>query len=164
MRFINDIEEVRSALIQKGLTFVRRSKLGELSRVNERVILLDSIGELSGIYALGKAAFVGGSLVYLGDMFGGHNILEPVRSGVPVIFGCHMHNFRHLAELFCSNKAAIQINDGRELSNWLIKIFSDPVESSAIIQRALNILNENKDVAERTFALIDEKIRQFHSN
>ena len=47
------------------------------------VVLLDVMGPLAHCYALGRAAFVGGSLVPVG----GHNVLEPARAGRPVVVG-----------------------------------------------------------------------------
>ena len=41
------------------------------------VLLLDTIGELSGLFARGDVVFMGGTLVHRG----GHNILEPAAFG-----------------------------------------------------------------------------------
>ena len=58
-----------------GWTVVRRSRASLEAPLDENadVIVLDSIGELAGLYLLADAVFVGGSLV----PSGGHNILEP---------------------------------------------------------------------------------------
>ena len=60
---------------------------------NADVIVLDSIGELAGLYLLADAVFVGGSLVPAG----GHNILEPAWFAKPPVFGPSMENFREMA-------------------------------------------------------------------
>lgn len=56
----------------------------------DTVLLVDTVGELSALYALAHVAFVGGSLVPRG----GQNPLEPARFGVPVLMGAHFENFR----------------------------------------------------------------------
>lgn len=56
------------------------------------VLIVDTVGELAGLYALATLAFVGGSLV----PNGGHNPLEPARFSVPVIVGPHTENFRDI--------------------------------------------------------------------
>ena len=59
-----------------GWKVIRRSRSGPRRATldeNADVLLLDSIGELAGLYSLADAVFVGGSLV----PSGGHNILEP---------------------------------------------------------------------------------------
>ena len=60
------------------------------------MILLDSLGELAGLYRLAAAAFIGGTLVPTG----GHNPLEAARFGVPLAVGPAMHNFREMADAF----------------------------------------------------------------
>lgn len=58
------------------------------------VVVLDTIGDLAGVYSLADVAFVGGSLV----AGGGHNPLEPARFGVPVVIGSSFINFREIVE------------------------------------------------------------------
>ncbi|MBU2621336.1 MAG: 3-deoxy-D-manno-octulosonic acid transferase, partial [Proteobacteria bacterium] len=69
-----------------------------------KVLVLNTIGELSRIYGLGKFGFVGGSMVPLG----GHNILEPASFGCPVLFGPHMHNFVLMSELLLAERGGFQ--------------------------------------------------------
>ena len=67
------------------------------------VVLLDSIGELAGIYSLANAVFIGGSLV----ASGGHNILEPAWWKVPPVFGRSMENFqRHGEAIFAAERGS----------------------------------------------------------
>lgn len=54
----------------------------------QRVHLVDQMGVLPSYYAHSKLAVVGGSFV---SHLGGHDVLEPVRLGVPVLFGPYMH-------------------------------------------------------------------------
>ncbi|MHB1700573.1 MAG: 3-deoxy-D-manno-octulosonic acid transferase [Acidobacteriaceae bacterium] len=65
------------------------------------VLLLDSIGELSSVYALASVAFVGGSLFGAG----GHNPLEPAQFGVPVVMGESHENFRGIVVPMLEAKA-----------------------------------------------------------
>lgn len=51
-------------------------------------IILDTQGVLARIYPLGEAAFLGGTVAPIG----GHNILEPLSQGLPVIVGPHHDN------------------------------------------------------------------------
>ena len=64
---------------------IRRSRIDLAAPLDEEadVLLLDSIGDLAGLYSLADATFVGGSLVHSG----GHNILEPASFGQPPVFG-----------------------------------------------------------------------------
>ena len=47
------------------------------------VLVLDTLGELPGLYARAAAAFVGGTLAPIG----GHNVLEPVQAGCVAVYG-----------------------------------------------------------------------------
>ena len=68
--------EVAELLEQMGIRYWRRS-LWSGDSIAGGVLLIDTIGELAALYALGDVAFVGGSLVPRG----GHNIIEPAQYG-----------------------------------------------------------------------------------
>jgi 3-deoxy-D-manno-octulosonic-acid transferase len=87
------------------------SSLGE----NTDVLVLDSIGELAGLYSLADAVFVGGSLVRAG----GHNILEPACFSRPPVFGASMENFREMADQFLDAHAGVQVANGRAVGKSL---------------------------------------------
>jgi 3-deoxy-D-manno-octulosonic-acid transferase len=109
-----------------GWHVVRRSgiKLGTSLAEDTDVLLLDSIGELAGLYALADVVFVGGSLVPVG----GHNILEPAWFGRVPVFGSSMENFREMADRFVNAKAAIQVRSGPELGKvWVQLIDAAPL-------------------------------------
>lgn len=68
-------------------------------------ILVDTIGDLAHLYQYGTMAYIGG-----GFGRGIHSILEPVASGLPVIFGPNFEKFREAAEL-------IKLNAARSVKN-----------------------------------------------
>ncbi len=76
-----------------------------------QVLIIDTIGELAGFYAIADVAFVGGSLV----PHGGQNLLEPAFYAKPVFFGPHMENFAALAEEFVRRGAAREVAGEDEL-------------------------------------------------
>ena len=76
---------VADLLDQSGLRWTRRSAF---DNPHSDVLLLDSIGELSGLFPHATVVFMGGTLADRG----GHNILEPAISGKPIIVGPHMEN------------------------------------------------------------------------
>jgi len=95
------------------LPVIKRTKLKKKDKW--KVLILNTIGELSIFYAVGDAAFIGGSLV----PWGGQNFLEPAFYGKPVFFGPHMDNFAYLEELFINRGAAKTIT----CENDLLKMF-----------------------------------------
>ena len=92
---------------ERGWKVVRRSQLSMDMPLDAAadLLLLDSLGELAGLYRLADAVFVGGSLVSKG----GHNLLEPAAFSKAPIFGPHMENFQEMAAEFVSADAGIQV-------------------------------------------------------
>ena len=86
-----------------------------------RPAVVDTIGELEGVYALATLVFVGGSLV----KHGGQNVLEPAAQARPVLFGPHMENFRQEAGLLLEAGAAAQVRDGAELARRFRELLGD---------------------------------------
>ena len=85
------------------------------------VLLLDSIGELSGLFGLADVVFMGGTLAARG----GHNILEPAFFGRPVICGPHMENFRDIAEEFRAARAVVEIAAPEDLAGAVERVLAD---------------------------------------
>ena len=107
-----------------GWNVVRRSQLDLTASLDENtdVLVLDSIGELAGLYAFADAVFVGGSLVPAG----GHNILEPAWFSRPPVFGPSMENFRDMASQFLAAQAGVQVTSGPQLGKvWVQLIEND---------------------------------------
>jgi 3-deoxy-D-manno-octulosonic-acid transferase len=125
---------------EAGWNTLRRSQLnlGEVLPENIDVLILDSIGELAGLYSLADAAFVGGSLVRAG----GHNILEPACFARAPVFGPSMENFSEMAEQFLDAHAGVQVANGQQLGKvWVQLIENDTMRES--------MGNAARDIAER---------------
>jgi 3-deoxy-D-manno-octulosonic-acid transferase len=84
-RYLERAGGIDSALRQSGLPFARRSELTGAARLTP-VVLLDTRGELSEVYGVASAAFVGGSFL---PGIGGHTPLEALAWGVPITIGPH---------------------------------------------------------------------------
>jgi len=82
---------VAEAITRAGLALHRRSR-GDTLPASASVYLADTMGELDTWYAHATVCFIGGSLVPIG----GHNALEALALGKPVLFGAHTHNFQSL--------------------------------------------------------------------
>ena len=125
---------VARLLEDSGIRFWRRSGWTGTPLAGG-ILLVDSIGELAGLYALADLAFVGGSLVARG----GHNILEPARYGVPILVGEHTENFRDMVERFRSRRA-VRVVGAAELGSVVLELLKDDGQRKSLGQRALEIL------------------------
>lgn len=128
---------------------VRRSQIPE--GVRSDIVLLDSLGELAGLYRIAAAAFIGGTLVPKG----GHNPLEPARFGVPVAVGPSMHNFRDMAERFDKAQAWRRVRDAEELAAVWREWLADPAAAREQGERALRLLEENRGALGRTLEMLE---------
>jgi 3-deoxy-D-manno-octulosonic-acid transferase len=114
------------------------------------VLLLDSLGELAGLYGLARGAFVGGTLVPRG----GHNPIEPARAGVPVAVGPSMDNFRDIADAFLRAAACRQVADPAALGACLAGWLDDPAAAAAEGARARALVEQHRGALARTLALL----------
>jgi 3-deoxy-D-manno-octulosonic-acid transferase len=137
-----------NAAAEAGWTGVRRSNLGLRSALDENadVIVLDSIGELAGLYALADAVFIGGSLVRAG----GHNILEPAWFGKPPIYGPSMENFRDMATKFSSAGAGIQVTSGEKLGRAWVDLIRDSTRCEEMGRKARALVEANRGATARS--------------
>ncbi len=84
-RHLERVGEVMFIFKQKDIPFTVYSRL---DTAGKEVIIIDKMGLLNELYLAADIAFVGGTLVARG----GHNILEPVWAGTPVLFGPSIEN------------------------------------------------------------------------
>ena len=166
-------DEVAALLGPRGVNAVRRSTIPGAGALTPRpplpvhpstpspgegetyaslpdVVLLDSLGELAGLYRIAAGAFIGGTLAPKG----GHNPLEPARFGVPVAVGPSMHNFRDMAERFDRARAWRRVKDAEELAAVWGEWIADPAAAREQGGRALQLLEENRGALGRTLELL----------
>ncbi|HKW87260.1 MAG TPA: glycosyltransferase N-terminal domain-containing protein [Candidatus Acidoferrales bacterium] len=141
-----------AAAEEPGWKCMRRSHLDTNASLDENadVMVLDSIGELAGIYALADATFVGGSLV----PSGGHNILEPAWFGKPPVFGSSMENFREMAAKFSSSGAGIQVASGERLGKAWVDLIRDSWRRDEMGRKARALVEANRGATARSLERI----------
>lgn len=132
--------EVVTRILARGFSCARRSEgFGEVVDV----LVLDTMGELAGLYSLADVVFVGGSLVPIG----GHDILQPLFGGKPTLFGPHMHNQHDLAAAALAEGAAIQVADSEELAEAVARLCSDDGRRKALREASERLLLKNTGAA-----------------
>jgi len=91
-------------------------------------LVIDRMGMLSRLYALGKVAFVGGTIAPLG----GHNILEPLRQGIPVVTGPSVESFAEVAALGRESGAVRSVETGMLASAFAEALAAPPPRGELI--------------------------------
>jgi 3-deoxy-D-manno-octulosonic-acid transferase len=144
--------EVSDLMERLGIPYARRSSLSENSvpfRAGD-VLLVDTVGELMGLYSISDLVFVGGSLVPVG----GHNILEPASLGVTVLFGPHMKNFREIASRVLLCGGGVQVDDVSMLGDVLRELLDSPSKRASLGNNGMQLLKENRGSTERHMEVI----------
>lgn len=152
-RHIERAAGVLAAAQAAGFRAARRSVPGEHAGAD--VVVLDTMGELAGLYALAQVVFVGGSLVPVG----GHDILQPLQHGRATVFGPYMHNQRELARLSLEAGAALQVADAAELAAALRTILASAEEQARLAAAAARLLEDNAGAAASYAALLADLAR-----
>jgi 3-deoxy-D-manno-octulosonic-acid transferase len=147
---------VADLLARRGVNFARRSTIVASTPARARVstevsvVLGDTVGELTVLYAASDVAFVGGSLVPIG----GHNLLEPAALGLPVLTGPSHSNGKEIAQLLLRRGAALQVHGTEELAQVLRRLIEDPSERERIGRMGQEIIATNRGSLAKLLELV----------
>ncbi len=136
--------EIAALLEASGLRWARRSNPPGGSDHACDVVLLDSIGELRGVYPLAALVFVGGSIAPTG----GHNVLEPAAAARCIITGAHTFNFSSIMRDFLERDALIQLP--------ALADADAPAALAQIFRELLNTDERRRRTGERARAALEE--------
>ncbi len=114
-RHLTRLENVRALAPQAGL------RSAGLDFTQHDIIILDTLGELGKMYGMCEFAFIGGSF----NKTGGHNPLECVVFGRPVISGPSVHNFKDIYGILGRTDAGKVVKSPQELSAHMEKLLGD---------------------------------------
>lgn len=122
-RHMKRLPEMVQWLRNRGGAFHLLSHLEEGKEKRQfPIILVDRIGVLFELYALGNLIFCGGTL----EPVGGHNILEPAAWEKPVFYGPHIEKIRKEHEMLEAHKGAFLIRDATQLAeqwkDWICRL------------------------------------------
>jgi 3-deoxy-D-manno-octulosonic-acid transferase len=145
--------QVAALLDSRGIDYVTRSSRAPAT-VATRVVLGDTMGELTTFYAAADVAFVGGSLVPIG----GHNLLEPMALGVPAVTGPHNENAADIAELLVDCGAALVVPDWAGLAAEVSWLLGDEAERRKRGAAGNQAILANRGALDRLLGLIEPLI------
>lgn len=164
--------DVEALVRNAGLPVVRRSRLGRLPAApagasgneagapptsqegnapvdeappGDTVILLDTMGELAGVFSLATVVFLGGSLVPIG----GHDILQPLIAGKPVLVGPYTHRQREIVEEALADGVAWEVSNPDELASAARQLMAAMRNGSGYAERAVQFVVSRRGASER---------------
>jgi len=118
------------------------------------VIIVDRLGVLADLYALATVAYVGGGFHDAGL----HSLVEPAVFRVPVIVGPRHENSRDAA-LMLATGGAVSVDDARQLSRTLIRLFSTEQERADRADAIGAVVAGELGAVDRTFEVVRELLR-----
>ncbi|RYG26579.1 hypothetical protein EON82_02715 [bacterium] len=142
-----NIEGLLENLRAAGLEFSQRSEDGGPAPV----MVLDTMGELTAAYGRCVAAYVGGSFTEGG---GGHNVMEPLLSGVPVAYGMQRGHFEGLQKLVEAEGVGTRIRDAEELAAFWGRFITDEAERSRVGEKGKRLLERSRGAIAKTVEVI----------
>jgi 3-deoxy-D-manno-octulosonic-acid transferase len=134
----------------EGLSFRLLSESAS-EQQEQNVLLIDRLGVLVYCYGVADAAFVGGSLIDKG----GHNPVEALLAGTPVISGPHVENFVDFYAQLQAVGAAFIVNGGTGLSMRLLDWLNDRRLRDQAVAAGQAVVRENRGALDRVLRIID---------
>jgi 3-deoxy-D-manno-octulosonic-acid transferase len=116
------------------------------------ILLVDVVGELGAWWGTAHIGFVGGSLL---NLRGGQNMIEPAAYGCAVCFGPNTINFRDIVQALVTRDAAVVVQSGEELRNFVERCLREPLFAAQIGARAKQFVSEQLGATARTVALLE---------
>jgi 3-deoxy-D-manno-octulosonic-acid transferase len=152
-------DEVAVLLDRSGLPWQRRSNLdgsqeSEVRNQNTapaRITLIDTIGELGAWWGTASIGFVGGSLF---SSRGGQNMIEPAAYGAAVSFGPNTQNFRDVVAILLGANAAVRVNSGAELNEFVRRCLEEGTFASVLGSNAKTVVKAQQGATARTWNLV----------
>jgi 3-deoxy-D-manno-octulosonic-acid transferase len=135
---------------------VRHSRLGALVAARgapPEVVVVDRLGILADLYALGDAAYVGGGF----GNSGLHSVIEPAALGVPVLFGPHHGNAREAGALAAAGGGFVVEGPGG-LEDRLRELMDEPFRIRGIGQSARTYVESETGASRRNAEVILERL------
>jgi 3-deoxy-D-manno-octulosonic-acid transferase len=116
------------------------------------VIFVDTMGELSKLYAVCDIAFIGGSMVKQG----GHNPLEPAAFAKPVLFGDDMSDFLLVAKMLTDNKGSKIVESEMQLQQELETILNDKQVQEYMGKKNFEIFSKNSGSVQKIIKKMEQ--------
>lgn len=149
---------VANLLDQRGITFQRRSEMGQTGEPTQKrtvqadvqVVLGDSMGEMFAYYAAADLAFIGGSLL----PYGGQNLIEACAVGTPVLVGPHMYNFAEATRLAITAGAAIMVPNAEGVVSEAQRLLQDASKLLAMRRQGAGFVGANRGATQKSLQLV----------
>jgi len=123
------------------------------------IVLIDKMGVLVELYQYARVAFIGGSL----RPFGGHNPIEPVLAGAPVLFGAYTEGQAEAASALEDTGLGRRVSDARSLAAAIVQTIENPPDHGEWNRRRAEFFAAFSDAARHVAADILNRLDVRHT-
>jgi 3-deoxy-D-manno-octulosonic-acid transferase len=148
-RHLDRLSEVKDILKSFNYPFILYSELLERNQAPGDIILMDRMGVLADLFCGADIAFVGGTLTDIG----GHNIMEPVLVGTPVLFGPSLDNVREASEQILANNWGAKIENSESLAKTLNQFIKRDLTFEKYAAKDKSVADMTAEIIVREFGL-----------
>lgn len=145
--------ELKELCHKQDLRFISRSD-GLIPDKTIQIVVGDTMGELGLFCGIADIAFIGGSLIPRG----GHNPLEAIANGVPVITGPSFYNFDDICQILQNHEVMQVVDSVERLSHNLQDLLNDQTRLFALSRKARQIIEENSGCVKRLIEQVQSLI------
>ncbi len=131
-------------LQQENWTVALYSQQGGTTEQTD-VYIVDTLGQLDGLFSEASLVFVGGSLISRG----GHNLLEPAGYGKCTVVGPHTDNFALETRELKEAEAVVQVSDNQDLGLQLAYLLGAAQVRNQYGENAQRFIREKASVLDR---------------
>jgi 3-deoxy-D-manno-octulosonic-acid transferase len=152
-RHLDRVEEIVRILGRLDLEFTLRSNN---TKCNTPVFVLDSMGELAGVFPKCELVIMGGSFI---KNVRGHNIMEPSWHKKCVLCGSQTVESHGLFSMYQSENALV-LTSLQNLFHDLDALVADRARSRQVGINAFHLSQQNRGAAQRIYAEVMQGLKQ----
>lgn len=149
---VRQIEEAGFRAVRRSACLADSSKVALLT--GEDVLLMDTTGEVMGLYPYATLAVVGRTFC----SFGGQNMIEPCLCGVATVVGPNTQNFRPVMSDLLAAKALLQLKSADSLESALGHLLVRDAERMAMGGRAARAVESRRGVVGRSVICVRDAL------
>ena len=137
---------------------VLRSRLN--TRLESRLVVLDTFGELAASYHFGRVSLIGGSF----NDRGGQNFLESLQAGAPAMMGPATENFKREVAEALEAKCIVQLEKPEDVAGAMLGLLRDYQALAQMSEHArTHLAGHTGAIARTTRVLVDSEMVDFKS-
>lgn len=157
-RYNHFIPDIVDRLNSYNFPFILRSNIPSDGIDPDKVVIVDTFGELMYLYALSSIIVIGGSFFLRNPCGFGQNIVEPLLHFKPIFFGPYMGQFKEITDRLLTVWDGMEIRTPEELSRNIEFLLNDKSLCQDIISSIKLIVSENSESATKSVNFIENKV------